>query len=570
MSDQNDKLEQAMQNQQAAKTQSIVQQSTIQTAENTVFKQKLSSKNQVLGQWEDKENQLSITGFIGLTKDNYKKIQEELDIWLNYTGAIQAKQLNDREKERQGFTESAIQASISQWEEYCVEHYPDMEMDKINTRIQTIYSFINNIADPMMVQYDVVNEKGLTNQSQRTTNLATSDINGLIPNRSQGKFSLSEFMRRTSMSSSKEPYNYDLLLRNSFVALRYVKPTRLEAGVLIKDINNAIRGHVRTVSQNVPALANMAAVRVMWNFLRNRILMCSVKDTSDFDELADIIRINDINTIAGSFLALFYPQGINFSLSCLGAENCGWERKDIIDPTSMVIARKWLDTDEESAAYANMFNFSRKYSREESLDFIENVNYQRDIEPVWNSSGTACFVLGVPSLTEAFEAEAFFSELIQKDLNELRENAVTEQQYITARDNYLNGLVGTDYLHYIAEYRTQPPEGTDGEEIVIKRAESDPKEFNQGIMNVVLDNEDMGAALIAAIIKHYPYMNKTLVGLANYECENCKAKNENYEVLGYTPINIMSTFFTLASLTFTGRSMVGESAMREALSTLSQ
>ena len=60
-------------------------------------------------------------------------------------------------------------------------------------------------------------------------------------------------------------------------------------------------------------------------------------------------------------------------------------------------------------------------------------------------------------------------------------------------------------------------------------------------------------------------MSKTFVGMANYACENCKGESEAYEDLGYTPINIIQTFFTLVNLTFTGQSRVGENAKAEAL-----
>lgn len=543
----------------------------VQTADTTLAHEILKPKSQAQGHFDMNDpNQTWVNGFIGLNKESYERVGNEQELWQNYTAAKQMAQMSDKQLQKEGITRSQIQAQIATWEEYVAERMPGIDLKEADARQMTIYSFITNLGDPLLLHYPVVREPGLTNQMQRTTDIATGDINGLVPSRDRGTFKLSEYMRRTSLSVSNDPYNYDLLLRNSYMAFRYAKPGRLEAGELIDKIARSVRGHVRTVSQNLPALANIAAIRVVWQFIRDKIIMCSVKDTSDFDELADVIRITDINTMACSLLELFYPHGVNFNLRCLGSESCDWSRQDVIDPTLLVIDRKWLDTPEESAAYANMMNFSRKYSREESLEFIDKADFKHEIEPVWNEDRSACFILGVPSLTESFEAEAFFSDVVQKELNKIREQAMTEEEYFGKREEFLNGLVGTDYLHYVAEYRIMPPANTDGQPVIIRRREQDPTQFNQGIMDIIMDNDVMATNLVQAVIKHYPFMSKTFVGLANYACEKCGSHSDAYDDLGYTPINIMSAFFTLANLTYTGRSKVGENARQEALSALSQ
>lgn len=536
----------------------------IQDAKNTSNHVILPARSQSLGEYPEGADHF--LGYIGLTKKSLVDINARLDLWQNWVAAEAWQKASDKERNKEGVTLSQITAQMTAWEEYCAEHFPGKTLEDINKEQYRIYGFLNNLADPLLAQYTIPYEKGLTNLSQRTSDVQGMNIYGLVPDpRNTKTFSLSELMRRSSMSASKSPYNYDLLLRNSYINLRYVKPSRLEVGELISDISKSVTGHVRTVSQNLPALSNVAAIRVIWKFLRDRILTCSVLDTSDFDELADVIRVTDSNVIAGGLLAQMYPQGVNFNLSCLGENNCGWNKRDIIDPTSLVINRKHLDTREESAVYANLQNYSRRYSREECMKLIKETDFQHDIQPVYNDDKTACFILGVPSLTESFEAEEFFTDLIKDKLQSIRESSMTEQRYFERRDEFLNGLVGTDYLHYVAEYHVLPTPGTDGKTVKYIRGESDPKEFNQGIVNIIQDNINMATGLVTAVITHYPFMSKTFVGMANYECEECKGKSASYEDLGYTPINIVSTFFTLASLTFTGQSKVGENAQAEAL-----
>jgi len=570
-----DNLEQqmaAMETQQPVPVKkTVVTHQTVQTAENTVAHDALPPRSQVQGQFDINDKSLTyLNGFIGLNKESYARVSQEQEMWQNYVAAQQFARMTDKQRDKEGISMSQVQAQITAWEEYVAENMPDLGLKEANDRQRTIYAFISNLADPLMMQYPVVREPGLTNVMQRTSEIATGDLNGLVPGRNRGTFSLSEYMRRSSLSVSKDPYNYDLLLRNSFIAIRYAKPNRLEAGELIDNIARVVRGHVRTVSQNLPALSNIAAIRVVWQFIRDKMMLCSVKDTSDFDELADVIRITDINVMACSLLELFYPNGVNFHMKCLADKSCNWSRADIIDPSLLTIDRKWLDTAEESAAYANMMNFSRKYSREESLQFIADTDFKHEIEPVWNENRSACFILGVPSLTESFEAEQFFSELVRKQLDKIREESMTEEQYLQDREEFLNGLVGTDYLHYIAEYRVMPEPGTDGEPMIIRRREQDPAQFNQGIVNIIMENDEMAKNLVSSVIQHYPFMSKTFVGLANYACESCAGESDAFNDLGYTPINIMSTFFTLASLTYTGRSKVGENARQEALSAISR
>lgn len=549
----------------------VIQSSTIQTAENTVFKEKVENLPDSKGQFDDEDNdQTFFHGFIGLNKDNFKKLDEILTMWSSYSVAKTFATLPAAEQKKEQINPSEINAAIANWESYCEEHYPETTLEELDTRFRQLYGFLNSISDTMLVRYPTVSEKGITNASKRNSRAdsISSDVKGLTPDIKSGKFDLSVFMRRTALGSSKEAYRYDLLMRNSFLAMAIIKPSRLQQAGLIADIAKAVRGHVRSVSQNVPALANIVVYRVIWKFIVNHIEKASVKDTSDFDELADIIKITDINPLVVSLLAVAHPRGINFSLNCLGDENkCDWHSSEVIDPTSLVRDRSWLDTPEESAMYANSFNFSRAYSREEIIKAQDEVNYQRDIQPVYNKAKNACFILGVPSLSDAFETEAYFESVVKDKIAEIQQTSISEEQYKSRLDDFLNGIVGSDYLHYISEYHVYSDDA-DTPKRVFKRSDENPEEFNKGILSVITDAPDMGAALINAVITHYPFMTKTFVGMANSTCPKCKAKSAIGEELGYTPINPVMAFFTLTNLTLIGQTKVGEKATLKALSNL--
>lgn len=548
----------------------IITISDIQTADKTLMGENLPNKSSLKEVFDPATTPDFFKTFIGLNKNNYNKLNDVVTDWALYRSAVAYMSMSDKEREKADISISECQAAITKWTEYCEIHYPGVDMEVLNVRFLSIYGFIQNIFDPVLAQFPILQEKDVGNVSQFTTKLQRTDVNAMIPGRNKDdtKFSLSEFMSRTSLNSTGEAYQYDILLRNSYVALTYKRSSKLELADLINNIAKAVTGHVRHLQQNVPALSNIAVIRVIWNHIRDRILRVSMKDVNDFNELADVIRINDIQPIAAGLLANAYPRGVNFQLQCLGDDGCDWTDTKVVDPTVFVRFRKHLDTLEESAAYANMLNFSRKYSREESRAFQKTTNYGRDLPPVYNRVKNSWFVIAVPTLTEAFEAEEYFAEYVKNRLNEIQQTSITQEQFIERRDELLNGLVGTDYLHYVSEYHTTSDTDSEANVIVIKRNEVKPEEFNQGLINIILENQEMGANLINAVITNYPYLSKTFVGMANYECPKCAGKASSMEELGYTPINIINAFFTLTSQTFTGRARAGENALEEALTNI--
>lgn len=556
-------------NVQPATERPLVKIADIQTAETTLMADPTPSKPDTKGDFNPDDKGVSFfKTFIGLNKDNYNRLNETVTDWTLYRASLGYLSMSDKERDKLDITVSECQAAVAKWTEYCDQHYPGIDMEVLNTRFLALYGFIQNIFDPVMVQFPILNEQGISNQNQRTTKIATADVNGVVPSRAKDdkRFSLSEFMRRTSLNSTGEAYQYDLLLRNSYVALSYKKSGKLDLADLINNIAKAVTGHVRHVQQNVPALSNIAVIRVIWNFIKDRIIRTSMKDVNDFDELADVILITDMQAITTALLDNAYPRGVNFQLQCLGEDSCDWTKTKVIDPSVLVRDRKWLDTKEEAAAYGNMINFSRKYSREESIAFQRGTNYQHDIQPVYNHLKNSWFVLKAPTLSESFEAEEFFAEHIKEQISQIQQTSITEQQFVERRDELLNGLVGTDYLHYVSEYHTMSDNDPEQNVTIVRRSESPPDEFNKGLIDIILENQEMGADLIDTIVRHYPYMSKTFVGMSNYTCENCAGKSAGMEELGYTPINVINAFFTLTSQTFTGRARVGENAMEEALS----
>lgn len=550
---------------------------TVQTADNTTFHDYLPPKSQSIGQFDPEDGKPFFNAVMGLTSDNIENISKAIENWQNYILADNLKTSSPRELQRVGVTEEECQDYIRIWEEYCETSHPGKTVQDVTDQYRMVFQAFNAYVDTITVRFPVVKGDRLTNISARTSNavMQKSDITGRIPTKGGvlGKDqSLADFMVKAARGSQNEPHEYDLLLRNSYLAIKLPRPSRTDGGMLIKDIAKRLTGHVRSVQRHVPVLANIAVIEVIWKFLLKRMGASTMKDQTSAEELGDIVRINDINVIGAYLLSLFYPDGVRLALTCLSKDGpCGHRSHDVIDPLLMVIDRKHLDTPEESAAYANMYNFSRKYSREESLEFIKNSNYGVEIPMVMNKNNTIGFVIGTPSINDSIEALGVYEDFIKAEMDDIRETSLDEKTYQTRVDEFLNGLVGTDYMHYISEYHIIP-EDAGAPTVKIKRNEHDPVGYNQGLLKVITENEELGEELIKTVIEVYPYMSKTFIGLENVPCPNpeCNGTAAASDMLSYTPFNIISTFFTLAGLKISGLPQVGVKAINEALSSITQ
>ena len=533
------------------------------TADNTPMKKVLPSESELTRAGTDEDKELGyLPIFLGNTRGAHEKANTLLSKWLQTTAM---KSLHEQGHASDGMLASAK----TDWAQHLEEHYPDKTAADMEKICGDLYRFMEEYVDGIKIRSKVMNEDGISNVSDRGSKIVTSDILGKKPSRASKGFSVSEVMRRSSMRAENGEFQFDVLLRDSFVMLTFTRPSKIEMAALVNDINRTVKGYVRSVGGNSVTLAVMAGMRVVWDFLSARIVNSSVTGIVDFKDLVQVIRFTDFGTICMALIRATHSNGINLQLRCL-SDKCDWSDFQVSDPDKMVRVRHSIETPEEAAVYANIFNGNAKYTIEQTLDMIEKAGYGLDTNRVYNADKSIYFEVGASSLAEAFETFDYYAGRINPQLQEIRSKVTDEAEFKTQVALLLTTLGSTEFLHWIKTYVAVGTPGTDEEDVVLKRSECDASEFNKGCMEVILDSAQLNKNLSAFILNKSPAMTRTFVAVANYHCPKCKARTEEFQDperrLGYTPIDPFMAFFTLTQLKLMTQAAEAAAATKEAIS----
>lgn len=537
--------------------------SELNTAANTPMKEFVPHASMITADLTEKareEGYLPI--FLGNGRDVQEKANELISKWARKSALVAMQKEGDA-------TPSMVGAARADWSEYLEKNHPDKTSEEMDEIASTLYRYLTELQDNIRVRSKVMNEDGITNQSKRGSNIVTSEIVGKKPSPATKGFSVSEIMRRSSIRSESGDFQFDVMLRDSYTSLTFVRTNKLEMAGLVNDINRTIKGYVRTIGGNYVSLSYIAATRVVWDFLAKRIVASSVTGIADFKDLSRVIRFSDIGTICMALLRSTHNEGINLDLSCL-SNKCDWSAFKLVDPDKMVKIRKSVETEEDSAIFNNIFNANIKYSIEETLAFIEAATYNLPSNRVYNEDKSVYLEVGPPSLAEAFETFDYYAGKINPQLADIRAKVVDQKEYETQVGILLTTLGSTEFIHWVKTYVVVAPPNTDAEDVVLKRSECDPGEFNKGLMDVILDSKVFNRNFSAFILNKTPFMSHTFVGVRNYECPKCKANSADAQnadrQLGYTPIDPLAAFFILTQLKQMSHATEAADATKEAIS----
>lgn len=535
----------------------------VHTAANTPMKKVLPTVSEFLRQGTDDDREKGyLPIFLGNSRASNETANQMLSKWLQYTAM--------KSLAEQGHANpSMLAAAKNEWDQYCQENHAEKTAAEMERMCGDLYRFMEEYLDSIKVRSKVMNEEGISNVSDRGSNIVTPDILGKKPGRSSKGFSVSEVMRRSSMRAEDGDFQFDVLLRDSYCSLTFTRPSKLDLASLVNDINRTVKGYVRTVGGNSITLAYVAGMRVVWDFLAARIVNSSVTGIVDFKDLVRIIRISDFGTICMALIKSTHNNGINLDLRCL-SDKCDWADFKLTDPDKLVRTRHSIETDEDSAIYANIFNSKIKYSVEETLAMIKKSTYGLDNNRVYNADKSIYFEIAPSSLAEAFETFDFYAGRINPQLQDIRSKITDQKEYETQVALLLTTLGSTEFLHWIKTYVAVATPGTDEEDVVFHRDECDASEFNKGCMEVILDSQPLNKSLSAFILNKTPFMSHTFVGVANFQCPACKKRMEEMQAperqLGYTPIDPFMAFFTLTQLKLMTQAAEAAEATKEAIS----
>lgn len=519
------------------------------TAENTTMKKRLDPESIVKRELTPEE--IASEGYmavrIGATKPIIDKQIELTTAWIPYLGASQS-------HSEGSISDEAFAKAESEWFTFCRENYPDLEPEFLEKHAASCIEFSTGMLDAVRLRSRMLMEEGISNVSSRGAGgYVTSDIVGKTPVIKKAN-SVAETMIRASMSGSRDKLNFDVLLRDSFVAITFTRPSKLEIGGLLQDIAQTIKGYVRSVRNNFISVSRIAACKAIWNFMSKRIVYSSVSNIDSFEELTNVILLNDIERLAIALVESFNTRGVNLGLRCFDP-TCDWTSFSLVDTAKLVHNRN-TPTDEEYAIFANLLNQRVRFTMEETLGLSSKSTYGLNEEDfrIYNESKTMYLVTRQPTLAEAFNTFDNFIAEINPKISDLRSRIIDPEEF-ESELNYLYGSIGsTEYIHWIQEYHTVPNPEQDVEAIKLTRRDSDERDFDKGLVAVIESDDFLSRELVKQVTTKVPLMSHGFIGLQNFECSSCKKHQSELQQkagvnLGYTPIDAIMAFFTLTQLT---------------------
>lgn len=547
--------------------QDYAKHNELHTPGNTPMQKHVPPETVVIRPLTDKEKE---DGYMTIFLGNSKASRQNANALMEpYIEMLTLRQMVDRNNDYI----PALRKKEEEWQSFAAEHYPSISPDDLEERAGKMVSFYSDFLDDLRVRSDAIREDGISNLSDRG-GVITPDVSGRKPGRDVKNMKDSDIMRRRVINSEDGRLVFDIELRNSFVKLSILRPSKMDMGNLVNDIKNAVKGYVRRVNNNSATLARIAVGRVLWDFIAKRITYSSVSDIHDYRQLATVIRWTDIDVLATSLIRAYTNKGVHMHLVC-AAPNCDWQGFELVDAERLVHHRDRHDTAAESAAYGNLFNHKVTYTIAETLELIKAAKFGLDTNRVPNDDNTIYLELGSPSLANAFQTFDYFSARVSGELQDLRTKVIDPEEYETQRNMIYTSLGATEYIHWISKFVAAGAPNTDEKDTVLDRDfAKDQDDFNLGLVEAIKDSTQFNNRLTSAIFNKTPFLSKTFCGIDNTACPKCKARREQLEdpenlkdrKLGFTPIDPLMSFFTHAQLLLMAEATNGLDARVKALS----
>jgi len=542
--------------------------SQVHEAGNTTMNTRVEPKNSFIRQLtEDERAQGFITVFLGNSKESR---DHDAKLMSPYIQKLTVERYAQEDPQRYAL---AAEKQNQDWARFVEDNYPDLTLEEAEDKAQRMVAFYTEYLDDVRSRSNAIRELGISNVSDRG-GLVTPDISGRKPGNGGKGLKDSEIMRRRSLKAEDGRLMFDIELRNSFTKLVMARPSKMDMGQLINDIKASIKGYVRQVNNNSVVLARVAAARVIWNFIAERLTYSSISDIGDYRQLASIIRWSDIDALTMALLRAYTSKGVGMQLIC-SKPGCDWKDFQLVDPELLVHHRDYHTTDEEAAIYANLFNHKVTYTSEETLALINAAHFGLDTNKVYNEDQSLYLELASPSLADAFMTFDYYAGRISPKLAELRTSIIDPEEYDTQRNMLYTDLGATEYIHWISKFvAVAAPDSDDKDHILDRQNAKDMNDFNGGLLEVIKDSPWLNRALTRDIINKVPFLSKTFVGLQNFDCPKCKTNQGHLEdpdniklrKLGYTPIDPIMAFFTHIQLLMIQSAAENHDVRAEALS----
>lgn len=438
--------------------------------------------------------------------------------------------------------ESRYNILENKFNELRAEHFPDQDDEELAQYLINYHNWNHQLMDRLL-------SNGIFAEKLEKIKHNKIDINGVMqsltmPMRPSVKsnMSLSDRMRRSRQIATGTPDSFTLILLNSMVVLRIKQPSPLDMVRLINTIATTLNGYGSRFNVNSIMLERAGIIKIIMNFIYQRVTYYSVSDIVSAEELGDVITYNDANLIAVTLLGLGSPKGVYYNMRCL-ANKCNYEQTHAINPYEMIFYYDDEMDEDRKIKLNSLIVKGDKLTKEEVLSYHREYKFDGIVLDgvVSSPDKLSRVIIKPPLMNEAFQCFDYHAEKINGEVRDLAVQFPSQEIFREKRQEFLTCLRGLEYLHYIYAYEVDPVPGEEGETQRYVRSEN-PVEFDKGMIDVFNEDEAFYASVIDYINRNAPLMTYTFIGIRNDSCPNCKAKADGV-VKGFTPIDPVTNFF---------------------------
>lgn len=479
--------------------------------------------------------------FVGKVGDVHRAIYKTA---MTYTALQEAleEQANNTKPTRDA---KALQV---RFDELVAENFPDMGEEELVPMLVNYMTYVMRTADRLLMReenLEITERDNLSNTVPGKENTRIGTVHPIIPQRNN-ELSVRDRMRRNLRGARNEPDKFNIILLNSLILMRVVIPTAPDLIRLINTIVTRLRDYGERFNVNSLQLERAGITELLIDFVLDRIDYHSVKDVADVYELKQYILANDINAIVMSLLCLTAPKGVSFRMYCV-ANFCQHNDIQVVDPTTMIIDIEEDMPRERLDVLYEIVNKARKLSREELAKYrpIYNDPEGNPIDAVIPITGVGRMNIEIPTLDQYFGTYAAMRDRINPDLRELAIEFPNQRDFKEKRKEYMSGIRGSEYTQWIGSIEYDPEPGKEGEIEVITR-DTDPRSFEEGLLDIFSEDEELYMDTLQRLIKTIPRMTYTFVGIPNDACPSCEKVAEGEDrtlISGFTPIDPVMNFF---------------------------
>lgn len=453
-----------------------------------------------------------------------------------------------RQQEREGkLGDKTILTSIEvRYAEHKEKNFSGVDDKELGELLMNYFTFFNRGLDRLQMREEFVKETNVENM-QNVLETAHGKL-GLIQPAQPGSMknlSMKDRMRKNFGRAAGAPDGFSVMLMNSRVFMRIKLPTPMDLLLLINRIAEALSGWGSRERLTSLELERALITREVMNFVIEHATYWSVSDILDARELFNVIKTKDADVLAVAILAASSPKGVNYKLTCL-ADKCGYSQDHLLDAANLT----QFDAVRYPPAYMEqvkqILNKGTKFSIEElkasDVPYIDVDG--NEIDPILTlKNGKVSLTMGDPYLSDYFEC---FDNAAERINPELRKLAVqfSGKKFKEARSNFMGSIRTINYLQWVSKMTFHAEPGSGNEDEVYLR-ETNPKEFDEGLLDCLSSEEELAGLFLDKIIRVVPRMAYTTVGLLHDECPGCKAKAEHQAGIqkGFTPIDPILSFF---------------------------